>query len=178
MGEMRRPQAGGPRGPHVYLSSSSRSLWFSLAAMALVLCSCCRASLSALKTFSSSSSSALCFSMSLCLQEGTPCWQPVPQPFGPSGNTHPGRPEPPPWGARLRWQGIRRVVAERSPSQQPGRQCRVGQFGGLFQPQRQEVPSSHLTSLHSPLNPLSRHPSSLGSPGTPELCPLNPTPFS
>ena len=84
--------AGGPRGPSVYLSSSSCSLRFSLAAMALVLCSCCRASLSALKTFSSSSSSALCFSMSLCLQEGTPCWQPVPQPSVPTGNIHPGRP--------------------------------------------------------------------------------------
>ena len=175
----RCPWAGGPRGPSVYLSSSSCSLWFSLAAMALVLCSCCRASLSALKTFSSSSSSALCFSMSLCLQEGTPCWQPIPQPSVPTGNTHPGRP----WsllcgdrgldGRQSRGWWLRSV---RASSQGGGAQVR--RFGGLFQPWTQEVPFSHPTRLHSPLDPLSPQPSSLGSSGTPELCPLNPMPFS
>lgn len=52
-----------------HLSSSTRSLWFSLVATALVLCSRCRASRSALSTFSSSSSSAFCFCKSPCLVE-------------------------------------------------------------------------------------------------------------
>lgn len=57
--------------PGAYLSSSPRSRWFSPTAMAPVLCSCWRAPLSLFKTFSSSSSSALCFSTSSCLLEGT-----------------------------------------------------------------------------------------------------------
>lgn len=52
-----------------HLSSSTRSLWFSLVATALVLCSRCRASRSVLSTFSSSSSSAFCFCKSPCLVE-------------------------------------------------------------------------------------------------------------
>lgn len=54
-----------------HLSSSTRSLWFSLVATALVLCSRCRASRSVLSTFSSSSSSAFCFCKSPCLVEET-----------------------------------------------------------------------------------------------------------
>lgn len=53
-----------------YLSSSPRSLWFSPAAAAFVLRSCCRASRSTVSTFSSSSSSALCARRSPCLREG------------------------------------------------------------------------------------------------------------
>lgn len=52
-----------------HLSSSTRSLWFSLVATALVLCSRCRASRSVLSTFSSSSSSAFCLCKSPCLVE-------------------------------------------------------------------------------------------------------------
>lgn len=60
------PGAGWGR-PGAHLSSSPRSLWFSLVATALVLCSLCSASRSVLSTFSSSSSSTLRFCKSPCL---------------------------------------------------------------------------------------------------------------
>lgn len=53
--------------PCAHLSSSPRSLWFSLVAMALVFCSRSSASRSVLSTFSSSSSSALRCCKSPCL---------------------------------------------------------------------------------------------------------------
>lgn len=163
--------------PHAYLSSSPRSLWFSLVAMAFVLCSCCRASLSVCKTFSSSSSSALCFSMSLCLLVGTHPLGACPGPSFPTGNTHPRRLQSPPRKNRVPQvaslrraegdgQGVRldsSVMGERGWEKTYG----PALGGGSPQPWSQESSSSHPTRLHGPFDSLSKQPSSLSHLGMP-----------